>query len=130
MRHRAVMIGSDGLPTLDGKPHPRLYNSFARVIGHYARDRGLFALETAIRRMTGFSAEKFGLVDRGRIREGAFADLVVFDADAIIDAGTYANPNQYPLGIKTVIVNGVVAIDDDRVLGVRAGRVLGRGARV
>ncbi len=73
------MIGSDGLPTLHGKPHPRLYGTFARVLGTYARDEHVLPLETAVHRMTGFPARKFGLADRGEVRPGAFADLVVFD---------------------------------------------------
>lgn len=126
MRHPSTMIGSDGLPTLDGKPHPRLYNTFARVIGRYARDLGTFDLATAIYRMTGFSAKKFGLTDRGRIAEGAFADLVVFDPLTIIDTGTFDAPNQYPLGIVDVFVNGAAVIRDGGPTGSRSGRVIRR----
>lgn len=127
MRHPSTMIGSDGLPTLDGKPHPRLYNSFARVLGHYSRDEGLFSLETAVHRMTGMSAAKFGLSDRGEIREGAFADLVLFDAATVIDRGTFEDPNQYPAGIRAVFVNGVGVVENDTVSDARPGRVLRRG---
>ena len=126
MQHPSTMIGSDGLPTLEGRPHPRLYNSFARVVGHYARDQGVMDLATAIYRMTGFSADKFGLVDRGVIREGAFADLVLFDADAIIDRGTYAEPNRYPDGIDTVIVNGVPVVRRGNVQKALPGQLLRR----
>ncbi|NJN52286.1 MAG: amidohydrolase family protein [Gammaproteobacteria bacterium] len=91
MRHPSTMIGSDGIPTLEGRPHPRLYGSFARVLGHYARDLGLFALTEAIHRMTGFPAAKFALRDRGVLREGAYADLVVFNPDTVIDRGTSKN---------------------------------------
>ena len=126
MQHQAVMIGSDGLPTLDGKPHPRLYNTFARVLGHYSRDLGLLDLADAIHRMTGFSADKFGIVGRGRIEPGAYADVVVFDRDAIIDRGTYARPNAYPDGIRHVLVNGEFAVRDGDVAGICAGRVLRR----
>jgi len=111
LSHPSTMIGSDGIPTLDGKPHPRLYNTFARVLGHYSRELGLFDLATAVHRMTGFAADKFGLTDRGRIKEGAFADLVLFDANRVIDRGTYENPNQYPIGIQDVFVNGVHVVD-------------------
>ena len=128
LRHHSTMIGSDGIPTLEGKPHPRLYNSFARVLGHYARDLGLFDLSTAIYRMCGFPAHKFGLRDRGVIREGAYADLVLFDAATVIDKGTFEDPNQYPAGIRKVFVNGRVAVDDDKVQAQRHGRVLRRGA--
>ncbi|MGR8921438.1 MAG: N-acyl-D-amino-acid deacylase family protein [Gammaproteobacteria bacterium] len=126
LRHRSTMIGSDGIPTLDGRPHPRLYNSFARVIGHYARDEAVLDVATAVHRMTGFAAAKFGLADRGVIREGAFADLVLFDADTIIDRGTYEAPNQYPAGIDSVIVNGVPVVRRGEVQGALPGRVLRR----
>jgi N-acyl-D-amino-acid deacylase len=127
MSHPTTMIGSDGIPTLDGKPHPRLYGTFARVIGHYARDLGLFPLEDAIHRMTGLSARKFGLTDRGELRAGAFADLVLFDPAAIIDRGTFEDPNQYPGGIVRVFVNGTEVVRDDEHTGARPGRVLRRG---
>ena len=126
LRHPSTMIGSDGIPTLEGKPHPRLYNSFARVLGHYSRDVGLFDLSTAIYRMTGFPARKFGLRDRGVVKEGAYADLVLFDAATVIDKGTYDNPNQYPVGIRQVFVNGGIAVRDDIVQAQRHGRVLRR----
>ena len=127
LRHHSTMIGSDGIPTLEGRPHPRLYNSFARVLGHYARDLGLFDLSTAIYRMCGFPARKFGLRDRGVIREGAYADLVLFDAATVIDKGTFEEPNHYPEGIRQVFVNGRVAVRDDEVQAERHGRVLRRG---
>lgn len=126
MCHPSTMIGSDGIPTLDGRPHPRLYNSFARVVGHYARDEALFDMATAIHRMTGFAAWKFGLHDRGLIREGAFADLVLFDPGTIIDRGTFEQPNRYPAGIDTVIVNGVPVVRAGRVSSELPGRVLRR----
>jgi N-acyl-D-amino-acid deacylase len=124
MSHPTTMIGSDGIPTLDGKPHPRLYGTFARVIGHYARDIGLFPLEDAIHRMTGLSARKFGLTDRGELRAGAYADLVMFDPSTIIDRGTFEDPNQYPGGIARVFVNGVEVVRDDEHTGTRPGQVL------
>lgn len=125
--HESTMIGSDGIPTLHGKPHPRLYNSFARVLGHYSREVGLFDLETAVHRMTDFAARKFGLKDRGLIAEGAFADLVLFDAGNIIDKGTFDNPNQYPLGIHRVFVNGELTVEQGKTTGNLAGRVIRRG---
>ncbi|MEZ5342663.1 MAG: D-aminoacylase [Acidimicrobiales bacterium] len=90
-----IMIGSDGLPTMEGKPHPRLYATFARVLGHYSRELGLLPVEEAVHRMTGKPAEVFGLVDRGRIAVGAHADITVFDPNAIIDTATYDDPHQH-----------------------------------
>jgi N-acyl-D-amino-acid deacylase len=126
MRHPSTMIGSDGIPTLGGKPHPRLYGSFARVLGHYARDLGLFPFEEAIHKMTGLSAKKFGFSDRGVVREGACADLVVFDPDTIRDVGTFEDPNHYPTGICHVFVNGQQAVRDGQHTGARSGRALRR----
>jgi N-acyl-D-amino-acid deacylase len=128
MRHPSTMIGSDGIPTLPGKPHPRLWGTFARVLGRYARELGLFSLEEAIHRMTGLSAQKFGLRDRGVIREGAFADLVVFDPARVIDRGTYEDPNHPPLGIRDVFVNGSHVVRTGTHSGARPGRALRRGA--
>jgi N-acyl-D-amino-acid deacylase len=127
MRHPSTMIGSDGLPTLAGKPHPRLYGTFARVLGHYARDEGLFSLTEAVHRMTGFPAKKFGFTDRGTLRAGARADLVLFDPDTIIDCGTFEDPKQMPKGIVSVYVNGALTVQDGKPTGARAGRVLRRG---
>jgi N-acyl-D-aspartate/D-glutamate deacylase len=126
MRHPSTMIGSDGIPTLEGRPHPRLYGTFARVLGHYARDLGLFSLEEAVHRMTGFAATKFGLTDRGAIREGAYADLVVFDPKAIVDRGTFDDPNHLPDGIVHVFVNGVHNVAAGSLLDRRPGRTLRR----
>jgi N-acyl-D-amino-acid deacylase len=126
MKHTSTMIGSDGIPTLEGKPHPRLMNTFARVLGHYSRDLSLFPLQEAIYKMTGFSAQKFGLTDRGEIREGAFADLVIFDASKIIDRGTYADPMRYPDGITDVFVNGAHVVHDAKLIGSRPGMVIRR----
>lgn len=130
MRHPSTMIGSDGVPSLPGKPHPRLWGTFARVLGRYARELGLFPLEEGVHRMTGMPARKFGLRDRGAIREGAFADLVIFDAARIIDVGTYEDPNHPPAGIHHVFVNGTRAVRDGAHTGARPGRPLRRaGAR-
>ncbi len=126
LAHPSTMIGSDGIPTLDGKPHPRLFNTFARVLGHYSRDRGVLSMAEAIRRMTGYSADTFGLVDRGYVRPGAFADLVVFDPETVIDRGTFADPNQYPTGIHRVYVNGVEVVNGDTPTGALPGRALRR----
>jgi dihydroorotase/N-acyl-D-amino-acid deacylase len=126
LQHPSTMIGSDGLPARSGKPHPRLYNTFARVLGHYARDVNLLDMSTAIHRMCGLPAKKFGLVDRGVIEEGAFADLVLFDRRTVLDQGTLEDPNQYPSGIKRVLVNGKLIVQDGELVGERNGRVLRR----
>ena len=128
MRHPSTMIGSDGIPTLEGKPHPRLYGTFARVLGRYARDEKLFAMEEAVYRMTGFAAAKFGLLGRGLVRAGAFADLVLFDPARIIDRGTFENSKRLPEGIRAVFVNGALAVEDGKPTGVRTGRVLRRSS--
>lgn len=127
LAHPGIMIGSDGIPSLEGRPHPRLYGTFARVLGHYARDLGVLSLEDAVHRMTGRSAEVFGLADRGEVRPGAFADLVLLDADTIIDRGTYDDPKHAPAGIEGVWVNGVRVVDAGHHLGFRPGRVLRHG---
>ena len=128
MRHPSTMIGSDGIPALDGRPHPRLYGTFARVLGRYSRDLGLFLMEEAIYRMTGFPASKFGFRDRGLLREGFVADLVLFDPRTIIDVGTYEDPKHPPKGIERVFVNGVEVVAAAKHTGARPGRVLRRTA--
>jgi N-acyl-D-amino-acid deacylase len=128
MRHPSTMIGSDGIPTLDGRPHPRLYGTFARVLGHYARDLGLFSLEEAVHRMTGMPAAKFGLTDRGEIRANGYADLVLFDPARVIDVGTFEDPNHYPDGIVHVFVNGRHTVADGTHRGARAGKALRRAS--
>jgi N-acyl-D-amino-acid deacylase len=125
MRHPTTMIGSDGIP-LGGKPHPRLYGTFARVLGHYARELGLLRMEEAVHRMTGMPAQKFGLADRGVLRAGAYADLVVFDPSTVIDTGTFKEPKRYPAGISYVFVNGVAVVTTGRHTGARPGRALRR----
>jgi N-acyl-D-amino-acid deacylase len=120
-----TMIGSDGLPH-DVFPHPRLWGAFPRVLGHYARHRGIFSLETAIHKMTGLPAARFGLADRGVITAGAAADLVVFDADRIRDTATFAQPKQPAAGIDAVYVNGVAVWRGGQSTGARPGVVLKR----
>jgi N-acyl-D-amino-acid deacylase len=122
-----TMIGSDGLPH-DASPHPRLWGSFPRVLGHYGRLLGLFPLETAVYKMTGLTARNFGLKDRGVLREGAYADLTLFDADSVDEAATYAAPIAQARGIDTVIVNGAVVWRDGTSTGAHPGRVLAREA--
>jgi N-acyl-D-amino-acid deacylase len=120
-----TMIGSDGLPH-DAAPHPRLWGTFPRVLGHYARGVGLFSLETAVYKMTGLTARTFGLADRGVLRPGMAADITIFDAGRIDEAGTFAKPIQPAKGIDTVIVNGSVVWQEGKATGARPGRVLRR----
>jgi N-acyl-D-amino-acid deacylase len=127
MAHPTTMIGSDGVPAAGSKPHPRLYGCFPRVLGHYTRDERVLDLPTAIHRMTGMPATKFQLADRGAIREGAFADLVVFDPARIRDTATYEDPRRFPDGIRAVFVNGVAVARDGAHTGARPGRAVRRG---
>ncbi len=106
------------------KCHPRSYGTFPRVLGKYVREEGVLTLEEAVRKMSGLPAERFGLADRGVIREGAWADLVLFDANTVIDRATFGDPHQYPAGIPYVIVNGQVVIDGGEHTGALPGRVL------
>ncbi len=117
-----------GHPILDaGKPHPRTYGSTARVLDVYVSQRGTLSLETAIAKLSSVPAERLGLRDRGVIREGAFADLVVFDPNTVAANATYGDPARYPTGIPHVIVNGVAAILDSVETGERPGRLLRPG---
>ncbi|WP_099825124.1 N-acyl-D-amino-acid deacylase family protein [Oceaniglobus indicus] len=118
-----TMVGSDGLPH-DVRPHPRLWGTFPRVLGHYVRDVGLFGLPEALRRMTSLPAARFGLTGRGVLREGAFADMVLFDATRIADMADFAEPTRAAAGIRAVWVNGVEACRDGVTTGARGGRVL------
>ena len=125
LAHPATMIGSDGLPH-DPRPHPRLWGTFPRVLGRYSREEKLFDLPEAIRKMTGLPAQTFGMRERGQVREGNFADLVLFDANQIIDTATYADPIRRAEGIVSVWVNGVLTYTADGLTGQRAGRFLSR----
>jgi N-acyl-D-amino-acid deacylase len=120
-----TMIGSDGLPH-DEAPHPRLWGSFPRVLGHYGRSLGLFSLETAIHKMTGLTARNFGLAGRGVVQEGAFADLTIFNPETVADAASFAKPIAPAKGIHIVLVNGVVVWRDGGPSGARPGQVLRR----
>lgn len=131
LRQPWVSIGSDAaaaakLGEMDalGLPHPRAYGTFPRVIAEYVKRRPVLKLEDAVRKMTGWSAQRMGLSDRGLIREGLRADIVVFDYDALDDGASWEKPTALPTGIETVIVNGTVTIDGGRHTGARAGDVL------
>ena len=125
LAHPLTMIGSDGLPH-DAVPHPRLWGSFPRVLGHYVRERRLLALEDAVHKMTGLTARRFGLAGRGLLRAGLAADLTLFDPDRVIDGARFDAPTTPPQGIAAVIVNGRVALHDGQPQDDRAGRVLRR----
>jgi N-acyl-D-amino-acid deacylase len=116
-----------GHPLLDaGRPHPRTYGTTARLLGRYVRKRGVLPLETAVARLTSVPAARLGLRDRGVAREGAMADLVVFDPATVEDRATITEPAMYPTGIDHVVVNGRVAILDGAETGERPGRLLRR----
>jgi N-acyl-D-amino-acid deacylase len=126
LRHPATMIGSDGLPN-DPMPHPRLWGCFPRVLGRYSREQRLFSLPEAIHKMTGMPAQRFGLAGRGLLREGYCADLVLFNAETIIDTATFTDPISPAQGIESVWVNGVLSYTSQGVTGNRAGQFLPRG---
>ena len=124
LRHDRVMIGSDGLPDLTGRPHPRLFGTFPRVLGRYVREQGVVDLENAVRRMTSLSCDVHGLSGRGRITEGNWADLVLFDPDVVIDVASYEDPKREAVGIRNVWVNGLLAFDNGVHTRVGSGNVL------
>ncbi len=119
-----AMIGSDGVPKPGGRPHPRWAGTFPRVLGHYVRELGLLTLESAVHKMTGMAAARFGLTGRGVIRDGAHADLVVFDPDTVADGATFAGPLLPPAGVDAVVVGGEIVVRAGVETGARPGRVL------
>jgi dihydroorotase/N-acyl-D-amino-acid deacylase len=133
MKQPWVGVGSDGSAvspamTFMGKPHPRFYGTFPRVLGVYVREKEVLTLPDAIRKMTSFPAQITGLTDRGLLRPGMAADITIFDPKTVSDKATFQNPLQYPVGILYVVVNGVVVIDQGQHTGAKPGRVLyGRG---
>jgi N-acyl-D-amino-acid deacylase len=128
MRYPWTAIASDGsvIPFGAGSPHPRSYGTNARVLAEYVRVRNVLTLEDAIRRMTSLPARTFGLKDRGLIREGMAADLVIFDPALVRDKATYSKPHQYSEGFDYVVVNGKLAVDEGKLTSARAGRPLRR----
>ena len=134
MKQPWVAVGSDGSalathgPLRAGVPHPRNFGTFPRVLGRYVRELKVISLEEAIRKMTSLPASILGLADRGSIKQGNWADLVIFDPATIADKATFEDPFQYPVGIDTVLVNGVVVFDDGKHTNARPGKVLRRPA--
>ncbi len=132
LRHPQTMVGSDGealpldRPESIGRPHPRSFGTFPRVLGEYVRERGVLALEDAVRKMTSLPASRLGLHDRGVVAEGAWADLALFDRESVMDAATYDDPAAAPEGVAHVLVNGVPVVEAGRLLDARPGRVLRR----
>ena len=130
LRHPLVMIGSDGssmAPTGEAarsRPHPRNYGTFARVLGYYSRERGLFDLPTAVKKMTSMAADQVGIPDRGRIARGMKADMVVFDAATVKDEATFDDPHRFPAGVRHVLVNGEPVVEGGAHTGRRPGRVI------
>ncbi|MFX1358205.1 MAG: amidohydrolase family protein [Promethearchaeota archaeon] len=130
MKGRYHMVGTDGVgvpskPTL-GKYHPRFYGTFPRILGKYVREEKLLVMEDAIRRMTSFPALRLGLMDRGLIREGLYADIVVFNPETVIDKSTYEDPHHFPEGIPHVIVNGTLVVDNNKQKNRYPGKILRR----
>ena len=130
LAHPLACIGTDGLafapegPAHIGNPHPRCYGTYPRLLGHFVRERKLLTMEEAVRKGTSAPAARMGLDDRGLIAEGRRADLVVFDAEHIIDTATFTEPHQFPRGIDYVIVGGQVAVHDRMQSAERHGGVL------
>jgi dihydroorotase/N-acyl-D-amino-acid deacylase len=126
LTHPATMIASDGEIPIFGRasPHPRSYGTFVRVLGRYVRERGVLTLEDAVRKMTSFPAQRLGLTDRGVVRPGLVADLVLFDPSRVADRATFEQPHQYAEGIAAVIVNGEIVFEHGAMTPARPGRVL------
>jgi N-acyl-D-aspartate/D-glutamate deacylase len=133
LREPWIMIGTDSSsrsfngPTRKGKPHPRGFGSMPRFLGYYVRDKGLLSLEEAIKRLTYLPAKTFGLKERGIIKNGAFADIVIFDPERIVDRADFSNPFLKPDGIRYVFVNGLPAIREGEPTGIRNGAILRNG---
>ena len=132
MTGRYTMIGTDALGVAPtgvfgyGKPHPRYYGTYPLILGKYVREEGLLAVEDAIRRMTSFPAQRMGLMDRGLLRKGMWADIVVFDPDRVIDKATFSAPHQFPEGIIHVFVNGEIVVENEKQTEKLPGKILRR----
>lgn len=135
MRHPLMQVGSDGWVLSPhgrhgvARPHPRSYGTFPRILGRYVRELGVLTLEEAVSRMTSRPAARLGLADRGLVRPGMAADLVVFDPNRVVDRATYRDPHRFPEGITATVVNGQVAAREGELTTARAGRVLGGGSQ-
>ena len=132
MKSEFTMVGTDGAgvaPTgvlSHGKPHPRHYGTYPRILGRFVREKGLMTLEEAVYKMTGFPSTRLNLDNRGILKEGALADIVVFNPETIIDNSTFLDPHQFPTGVHYVIVNGTTVVTEDGQLNEFPGRVLRR----
>jgi N-acyl-D-amino-acid deacylase len=130
MTHPSQMVGSDSWSVAPhgimsgGKPHPRFYGTYPRILGKYVREEEVLTIEDAIRRMTSLPAQRFRLKDRGLIMEGMWADITIFDRERIIDRASYDDPHKYPEGIEYVLVNGQIVLERGKNTGVHAGKVL------
>jgi len=125
MKYPFNMVGADaGIATGKGMPHPRTYGTNARILGKYVRDEKIISLEEAIRRMTSLAAQKFQLKDRGMLKEGMAADIVVFDEKEVHDNATFENPHQFSSGFKFILVNGQLVLDKGVHTGIRSGTAL------
>lgn len=130
LAHPLVGVGTDGEALAPygllgrGKPHPRVYGTFPRVLGKYVREAKLVKLEEMVKKMTSAPARKFGLLKRGVLQAGNYADMVVFNPDKIIDKATWADPHQYPAGVSYVLINGEIVIDQEKHTGRLPGMIL------
>ena len=128
MKHPRAMFETDGdlVEFGEGHPHPRSYGSFPRILGKYVREDSVLTLETAIHKMTQMPARWLGQTDRGELREGLLADVVVFDADQIVDRATYTQPHRYSEGVEHVIINGEIVLKTSELMQILPGRFLQR----
>jgi N-acyl-D-aspartate/D-glutamate deacylase len=130
MKRPWVSVGSDGSavrpdgPLGEGKPHPRWYGTFPRILGKYVREEHVLTLEEAVRKFTSLNAEKLGMTERGVLAVGKKADITLFDPERVIDRATFTDPHQYPIGIEYVIVNGVPVLERSEHTGLKPGRIL------
>jgi N-acyl-D-amino-acid deacylase len=133
LKQEWVMVGSDSTArgmsgvTRQGKPHPRTFGTFPKILGTFVRDEQILTMPQAVRKMSSMAAEKLGLDGRGYLKEGFFADIVLFNPETVADRATYEEPYQFPEGIKYVFVNGALAVEDGEQTPARAGRVLRPG---